>query len=171
MVSRDKLEIPLPPQVWRIPCRLLNPVWGHSPNCELPYPSYIFPPPARTIGSDFSLTRPSNGVPGSRLKRWRIAGSVRTEDYPTKSPRCYGRMEVRWNSCWLYQNIGWRFLELPEVKVRATSSLLRVLDIEHSRSRSKEKSTSPSAKLLAIGCKTRLMESASGSLSSVIYWT
>ena len=107
---------------------------------------------------------------GFSAKRWRIAGSVRTEDYPTKSPPCCGRMEVRWNSCWLYQNIGWRFLELPEVKVRATSSLLRVLDIEHSRSRSKEGLTSPSAKLLAIGCKPRLMESASGSLSSVIYW-
>ena len=26
MVSRDKLETPLRPQVWRIPCRLLNPV-------------------------------------------------------------------------------------------------------------------------------------------------
>jgi hypothetical protein len=26
MVSRDKLEIPLQPQVWRIPCRLLSPV-------------------------------------------------------------------------------------------------------------------------------------------------
>lgn len=26
MVSRDKLEMPVPPQVWRIPCTLLNPV-------------------------------------------------------------------------------------------------------------------------------------------------
>ena len=92
-------------------------------------------------------------------------------DYPTKSPPCCGRMEVRWNSCWLYQNIEWRFLELPEVKVRATSFALARAGHRTFAITVEGKVNEPFSETLAIGCKPRLMESASGSLSSVIYWT